>query len=74
MPVAKITGQGLNAIAFSVALLWSCLIGERIMVQRAVAERVRVRQEMLQLQRQRGPIPVITPMPARLRRFLVTVG
>jgi len=72
MPIAKITGQGLYAMAFSVALLWSCLIGERVMVQRAVAERTRVLHEIEQLQRQRRPIPVTAPTPIRQGRFLVT--
>lgn len=38
MPVAKITGQGLSAIAILVALLWGCLVGEHIIVQRANQE------------------------------------
>jgi len=72
MPIARITGQGLYAMAFSVALLWSCLIGERVMVQRAVAERTRVLHEIEQMQRQRGPLPVTAPMPAVKRRLLAT--
>jgi hypothetical protein len=72
MPIAKITGQGLYAMAFSVALLWSCLIGERVMVQRAVAEQTRVLHEIEHLQRQRRPMPVHAPMPALERRLLVT--
>jgi hypothetical protein len=71
MTIAKITGQGLYAMAFSVALLWACLIGERVMVHRAVAERTRVLQEIEQLQRQRRPTPVTAPMPALERRLLV---
>jgi hypothetical protein len=72
MPIAKITGQGLYAMAFSVALLWTCLIGERVIVQRAVAERTRVLHEIEQLQRQRRPMPVTAPMPARERRLPLT--
>jgi hypothetical protein len=73
MPVAKITGQGLWAIAFSVVLLWSCLFGERLMLRHADAERVRVMQDIRQLQRRRA-FPVTAPLPTRPRRSLVTVG
>jgi len=72
MPVAKLTGQGLRAIAFSAALLGICLIGERLMLHRAFAERIRVRHQIEELQRR--PIPVVTPMPARRRLPLVTSG
>jgi hypothetical protein len=74
MPVAKITGQGLFAIACSVALLWGCLIGERAMLRSAATERVRVLREIEQLQRKSHPAPAIAPMPARTRRAMVTVG
>lgn len=74
MPIARITGQGLFAIAFSVALLWSCLIGERVLVHRAIAERTQVLRQIQQLQRHRRPIPVLNPAPGSLRRPRVTVG
>jgi hypothetical protein len=74
MPVAKITGQGLLAIACSVSLLWGCLIGEHVMLRHAAAERARVLRQMQLLQRQPRPIPAGAPMPAGLPRFLVTVG
>jgi len=74
MPVAKITGQGLFAIACSVALLWSCLIGEHMMVRKATAERVRVLREMEQLQKQFRPVPVSAPQPVASHRSPVTVG
>jgi hypothetical protein len=63
MPIAKITGQGLLAMAFSVALLWVCLIGERVMVNRARQERVRLMQEIEQFHRKHS-VPV--SVPARL--------
>jgi hypothetical protein len=72
MPIAKITGQGLAAIALSVALLWSCLIGERVMVRRASAERALVMRDLqrmqrthLQLHRRSEPVssPVHIPRP-----------
>lgn len=51
MPIAKITGQGLAAIALSVALLWGCLISERVMVRRASAERTLVMRDLQRMQR-----------------------
>jgi hypothetical protein len=38
MAVAKITGQGLAAIAVVVCLLWACLLAERFTLARAHAE------------------------------------
>lgn len=70
MPVAKITGQGLFAIACSVALLWGCLIGERLMLHAAANQRDRVLREIEQLQR--GPHAV--PPPASSHRHLIAVG
>ncbi|HLH17299.1 MAG TPA: hypothetical protein VKX45_08765 [Bryobacteraceae bacterium] len=74
MPIAKITGQGLAAIAFSVALLWGCLIGERIERRSAQQdfEQVLRRQQILQ-QRWR-PLPVSTPSPLIPFHPRVTAG
>jgi hypothetical protein len=75
MPVAKITGQGLFAIACSVALLWSCLIGERVLLRHATSERVRARRGIEQLQQhQPRPTPVTLPMPAQTHRFASTAA
>jgi len=74
MPVAKITGQGLLAIACSVALLWGCVIGERAMLRGAAAERIRVLQEIQQLQRKPRPIPAAAPLPAAAHRRTVTLS
>jgi len=35
VPIAKITGQGLTAIAIVVAMLWACIIGQRTLRIRA---------------------------------------
>jgi hypothetical protein len=51
VPIAKITGQGLAAIALSVALLWGCLISERVMLRRASAERTLVMRDLQRMQR-----------------------
>jgi hypothetical protein len=72
MPIAKITGQGLFAIACSVALLWGCLIGERVMLRNAAARRVRVFHEIEQLQRKPHPTPAIAPTPPSVHRVTVT--
>jgi hypothetical protein len=55
MPFAKITGQGLAAIALSVALLWACFIGERLMVHQALAQRTQLMRELHRMQRDHDP-------------------
>ena len=65
MPFAKITGQGLAAIAFSVALLWGCFIGERVMVQQALAERTQLMRELHQMQRRNRTNQLSLPVPSR---------
>ena len=57
MPIAKITGQGLSAIALSVALLWACLIGERGLVRQADVKRAQALEEIRRLRRQAEPQP-----------------
>ena len=47
MPIIKITGQGLSAIALSVALLWGCIIGEGVTARRAFSERAKVLRDTL---------------------------
>jgi hypothetical protein len=74
MPVAKITEQGMFAIALCVALLWSCLIGERLMLHRAETERVRILHDMERLRTKPRPMPVNAPMPAASRRSFVTAA
>ncbi len=68
MPIAKITGQGLAAMALSVALLWGCVIADVVQERRAYAERARVLQELQLLQRSTRPEPVSVPMPGPARR------
>jgi hypothetical protein len=74
MPIAKITGQGLTAIALSVALLWSCFVGEHLILNRTYAERAQVIRDLRQMQRERRTQPASTPMPAHSPRPVTTVG
>ena len=73
MPIARITGQGLVAIACAVAVLWGSLIGERIMVYRAAADRIIVMRDLQRLQRNRRSEPVSAPVHMR-RPVRVTAG
>ena len=61
MPIAKITGQGLLAVACSVALLWGSLAAERAMMRRAYAERAEVMRGIELRQRRRAPQRVQGP-------------
>ena len=62
MPIVKITGQGLSAIALSVALLWACWMQERAVTRQAGAEQVRVLRDLQKLQRV-APKPASDPLP-----------
>jgi hypothetical protein len=73
MPIAKITGPGLAAIGISVALLWGCVIGQRMMVERAFTERARVMHDVQLLPRKQPPEPVSSPLK-RPHRLHVTAG
>ena len=75
MPVAKITGQGLSAIALSVALLWGCLIGERVASRRAFSERAKVLRDISRMQRRQRTQPVSAPAaPFTPHRARVAAG
>jgi hypothetical protein len=73
MPVAKITRQGLVAIALAVGLLWGCVIAERVAQRRAWECRARVLRDMQKLRLNREQ-PVSAPIPAPPHRAPVTVG
>jgi hypothetical protein len=74
MPIARITGQGLAAIALSVALLWACFIGERLMVRNAVDQRAQLMRELHRMQRDRRAQPVSAPAHRGAHPTRVTVG
>jgi hypothetical protein len=69
MPIVKITGQGLSAIALSVALLWGCVIGERVAAQRAFFERAKVLRDVSRMQRKPRTRPVSSPFAPRRARL-----
>ena len=58
MAVAKITGQGLAAIAVLVCLLWACLVAERVTIARAHSESAR---NIRALKRMRVVTPALRP-------------
>lgn len=74
MPIIKITPQGLSAIALSVALLWGCLIGERIVARRAFSERAKVLRDISRIRRRQRTHPVSVPAPFLPHRPRVAAG
>jgi len=75
MPIVKITGQGLSAIALSVALLWGCWLEERSLVRQDYIERARVLRDLQQLRHAcPTPAPVSAPIPTTLRTRRVIAG
>jgi cytochrome b len=72
MPIVKITGHGLAAIALSVALLWGCWMEEQAILRRDHAERARVLRDLQQLQRPHAPAS--NPAPVMSRAPRVTAG
>ena len=74
MPIAKITGQGLAAIALSVALLWACFVAERLISERSLTRRAQVMRELRQMQLQRRAEPASTPVRRFTHRSPTTVG
>jgi hypothetical protein len=74
MPIVKITGQGLSAIALSVALLWGCLIGQRLAARRAFSERAQVLRDISRMRRLRRTQPVLVPAPFLPHRARVAAG
>jgi hypothetical protein len=71
MSIGKITRPGLAGMAISVALLWGCLIGERVVVREATIVRARALYNIERLRRGRQPQPVSAPRP-RLPHPLTT--
>ena len=65
MPLMKITGQGLWAIAALTAILWGCLIVERLTIANARVEGERALEQIRVLQLKKA-IPAASPaLPRR---------
>ena len=63
--VAKITTPGLAALGVSVALLWSCFIGEQVLLRNAAHEQTRVLYEIKLLRERQRSQPASMPVPQR---------
>ena len=74
MPIAKITGQGLGAIACSVGLLWASVLFGQAAQRNALTERARVMREVRELRLRQRSEPVSTPSVFAPRRSPVTAG
>jgi hypothetical protein len=74
MPIIKITRQGLSAIALSVALLWGCVIGQRVAARRAFSERAKVLRDISRMQRRLRTQPASVPAPFLPHRSRVAAG
>ena len=74
MPIAKITTQGLTAMACSVGLLWGSVIFEEIAQRNAFSERARVIREVRDLQQRQRSVPVSTPSVFAPRPPRVSAG
>ena len=61
MPLMKITGQGLCSIAALTAILWGCLIVERLTMAHARAEGDRALEQIRALQIKKGIFPAAAP-------------
>ena len=64
MAFAKITGAGLSAIATLVMVLWACIVGERLILNRANQELARTMMEVRKLQNQKNAEPASVPSRA----------
>jgi len=72
--VAKITGQGLMSIAILVALLWTCLICQRVTLRRANAGAAQVMRAMRELRLKNRRQPAAAPARPRHRPRNTEVG
>jgi hypothetical protein len=74
MPIMKITRQGLSAIALAVALLWGCVLGQRVASRRALLERTQVLRDLSRMKRRQRTQPVSAPAPLLPHRARVAAG
>ncbi len=74
MTLTKITGSGIVALGMCVTVLWGCLIGERLMVQRGATEQARALHDLEVLRQQLRTPPVSAPILRRSHRRHSTEG
>ena len=62
MTIAKITTPGLTAMGLTVAVLWGCLICERILVRNAAQDQALVLREINLLRQRQRSEPTSIPL------------
>ena len=68
MALAKISGAGLSSIAVLVVILWACILGEHLIVDRANREFTSAMAQLHQLQMKKQAEPASVPTPVHSRR------
>ena len=63
MAIAKITREGLVSIAVLVAILWGCILAERILTRNTTIETYRVMRQIRYLKFKRHIEPASRPAP-----------
>ena len=61
MAIAKITREGLVSIAVLVAILWGCILGERILTRNTTIETYRVMRQLRYMKFKRHIEPASRP-------------
>ncbi len=61
MAIAKITSSGLKSIGILVVILWACILGERLIVQRANQECTQALTKIRVLRMKKRAEPVSAP-------------
>ena len=64
MAIAKITREGLMSIAVLVAILWGCILAERILTRNTRMETYRVMRQIRYLKFKRHIEPASRPSPS----------
>jgi hypothetical protein len=72
--IGKITLPGLAGMAVTVALLWGCLISERLIVRQAANEQARALRDIQRLRQRLQSQPASTPVPPFRRSPRLAVG
>jgi hypothetical protein len=67
MALAKISGAGLSSIAMLVVILWACILGEHLIVDRANREFTSAMAQLHELQMKKQAEPASVPTPRHFR-------